>query len=75
MKSNRNFEDKLMNLLPSGVYRVGNYKLQDTKHFQNVMLVGMASEISKNYIHTSVWIARDATESRVPRLKVHPKQN
>ena len=22
---------------------------QDTKHFQNVMLVGMASEISKNY--------------------------
>ena len=25
--------------------------LQDTKHFQNVMLVGMASEISKNYTY------------------------
>ena len=24
---------------------------QDTKHFQNVMLVGMASEISKNYTY------------------------
>ena len=33
------------------------------KHFQNVMLVGMASEISKNYTYTSVWIAQDTTES------------
>ena len=28
------------------------YKIQ--KHFQNVMLVGMASEISKNYIYKRV---------------------
>ena len=27
---------------------------QDTKHFQNVMLVGMASEISKNYTYKCV---------------------
>ena len=46
------------------------YKMQ--KHFQNVMLVGIASEISKNY--TSVWIAQDTTESRVPRLNVHINQ-
>ena len=38
---------------------------QDKKHFQSVMLVGMASEISKT-THTSVWIAQDTTESRVP---------
>ena len=37
------------------------------KHVQNVMLVEMASEIS----NTSVWIAQDTTESRVPRLNVH----
>ena len=37
------------------------------KHFQNVMLVGMASEISKNY-------TQDTTESRVPRLNVHTNQ-
>ena len=43
------------------------------KHFQNVMLVGMASEISKT-THTSVWIAQDTTESRVPRLNVHTNQ-
>ena len=35
--------------------------------YKNVMLVGMASEISKT-THTSVWIAQDTTESRVPRL-------
>ena len=35
------------------------------------MLVGMASKISKT-THTSVWIAQDTTESRVPRLNVHP---
>ena len=27
---------------------------QDTKHFQNVMLVGMASKISKNYTYKCV---------------------
>ena len=27
---------------------------QDTKHFQNIMLVGMASEISKNYTYKCV---------------------
>ena len=43
------------------------------KHFQNVMLVGMANEISKT-THTSVWIAQDTTESRVPRLNVHTNQ-
>ena len=52
------------------------YKLQ--KHFQNhyVMLVGMASEISKNYTqcYTSVWMTQDTTESRVPRLNVHTNQ-
>ena len=37
------------------------------------MLVGMASENSKT-IHTSVWIAQDTTESRVPRLNVHTNQ-
>ena len=31
---------------------VYNYKIQ--KHFQNVMLVGMASEISKNYTYKCV---------------------
>ena len=46
------------------------YKMQ--KHFQNVMLVEMASEISKT-THTSVLIAQ-ATESRVPRLNVHTNQ-
>ena len=39
---------------------------QDTKNFQNVKLVGMASEISEKYTNTSVWIAQDTTESRVP---------
>ena len=52
-------------------YHYNNYKIQ--KHFQNVMLVGMASEISKT-THTSVWIAQDTTESRVPRLCVHTNQ-
>ena len=28
-----------------------HFILQDTKHFQNVMLVGMASKISKNYTY------------------------
>ena len=37
------------------------------------MLVGMASENSKT-THTSVWIAQDTTESRVPRLNVHANQ-
>ena len=37
------------------------YKIQ--KHFQNVVLVGMASKISKT-THTSVWIAQDTTESQ-----------
>ena len=37
------------------------------------MLLGMASEISKNYT-TSVLIAQDTTESRVPRLNVHTNQ-
>ena len=45
--------------------------IQDTKTFQNVMLVGMVREIST---HTSVWIAQDTTESRVPRLNVHTNQ-
>ena len=30
------------------------YSTQDTKHFQNVMLVVMASEISKNYTYKCV---------------------
>ena len=47
------------------------YKIQ--KHFQNVMLVGMASKISKT-THTSVWIAQDKTKSRVPRVNVHTNQ-
>ena len=33
----------------------------------------MASEIS-NTSHTSVWIAQDTMESRVPRLNVHTNQ-
>ena len=37
------------------------------------MLVGMASETAKT-THTSVWIAQDTTESRVPRLNVHTNQ-
>ena len=49
------------------------YSIQDTKHFQNVMLVGMASKSTKT-THTSVWIAQDTTESRVPRLNVHTNQ-
>ena len=49
------------------------YNTQDTKTFPNVMLVGMASKISKT-THTSVWIAQDTTESRVPRLNVHTNQ-
>ena len=44
------------------------YKIQE--HFQNVMLVGMVSKISKT-THTSVWIAQDTTESRVPRQNMH----
>ena len=35
------------------------------------MLVRMGSKISKKTTHTSVWIAQDTTESRVPRLNVH----
>ena len=31
-----------------------HYITQETKHFQNVMLVGMASEISKNYTDIQV---------------------
>ena len=42
--------------------------IQIQKFFQNVMWVGMASEISKR-MHTIVWIAQDTTDSRVPRLK------
>ena len=37
------------------------------------MLVGMSSEISKT-THTSVWIAQDITDPRVPRLNVHTNQ-
>ena len=41
------------------------YKMQ--KHFQNVVLAGMASEISKKYAYKcQVWIAQDTTESRGP---------
>ena len=42
------------------------------KHFQNVMLVGMASKISKS-TYASVWIAQHTTESRVPWLNVFTK--
>ena len=35
---------------------------QDAERFQNVMLVGMASDISKK---SSVWIAQDTMESSV----------
>ena len=50
-----------------------NHKIE--KHFQNVMLVGMASDVSKNYTYkTSVWIAQDTTASRVPRLNMHTNQ-
>ena len=38
------------------------------------MLVGIASNISKNYTYISVWNAQDTTESRVPRLNVHTNQ-
>ena len=34
------------------VHDIYTYKIQ--KHFQNVMLVGMASEISKNYTYKCV---------------------
>ena len=47
------------------------YKIQN--HFQNVMLVGKASEIRKT-TYKSVWIAQDTMESRVPRLNVHTNQ-
>ena len=43
------------------------------KHLQNVMLLGMASEISKNYTYKCV-DCQDTTESRVPRLNVHTNQ-
>ena len=36
------------------VYGVGNYNNKIQKHFQNVMLVGMASEVSKNYTYKCV---------------------
>ena len=36
----------------AGLPFLDNHKLQ--KHFQNVMLVGMASEISKNYTYKCV---------------------
>ena len=57
------------------MYRVQSSSLfnKKRKHFQNVMLIGMAGEISKT-THTSVWIAQDTTESRVPRLNVHNNQ-
>ena len=45
--------------------RQKNYMNKIQKHFQSVMLVGMASETAKT-THTSVWIAQDTTESRVP---------
>ena len=48
-----------------------NNKIQ--KHFQNVVLVGMASKSAKT-THTSVWITQDTTESRVPRLNVYTNQ-
>ena len=39
------------------------------------MLVGMASEISKNYTYKCVdRIAQDTMKSRVPRLSVHTNQ-
>ena len=47
------------------------YKIQ--KHFQNVMLVGMASEISKNYTYKCVDRSRH-NGIRVPRLNVHTNQ-
>ena len=41
----------------------------------NVMLVGIASKISKSiHTHTSVRITQDTTESRVSRLNVHTNQ-
>ena len=47
--------------------------IQDTKHFQNFMLVRMASESAKT-TPTIVWIAQDTTESRMPRRNVHTNQ-
>ena len=44
------------------------------KIFQNVMLVGMVSKVSKKYTHTSVWITQDTMDSREPRLNVHASQ-
>ena len=38
--------------MPDAVHKPKMYKIQ--KHFQNVMLVGMASEISKNYTYKCV---------------------
>ena len=45
--------------------RIKKVNEQDTKHFQNVMLVGMASEISKNYTYKCVDCSKH-NESRVP---------
>ena len=39
---------------------------QDTKTFSKCYLVGMASEISKNYTYKCVDRSRHITESRVP---------
>ena len=50
-----------------------NTNKQDTKHFQNVLLVGMASEISKNYTHTSVDCLRH-NGIKGARLNVHNNQ-
>ena len=44
------------------------------KQFENVMLVGMASEIGKKYTYTSVRMAQDTIEPREPRLTLHTNQ-
>ena len=48
---------------------------QGTKTFPKCYVgMGMASKISKT-THTSVWIAQDTTELRVPRLNVNTNLN
>ena len=46
--------------------------IQDTKTFPKCY-VGRNGK--QKTTHTSVWIAQDVTESRVPRLNVHTKLN
>ena len=52
---------------------VSLHKIRMQKHCQSVMLVEWQAKSAKT-THTSVWIAQDTTESKVPRLNVHSNQ-